>query len=113
MVPTPQPELMETFGLSEGKQAKEPASFDTFLADVYEKFAGKTAGGLMNKTDFKCAFIYLFGVKPSKQDIQLTKDFLSASALSDGESPFIMDTDSFISIMRAFAEFMGDDADSE
>ena len=54
----------------------------------------------MNKTQFKCAFIYIFGIKPSKDDIALVKDFLS----HQGEFDFILSEENFINLIRAFSE---------
>ena len=35
-------------------------------------------GGLLNKLQFKCAFIYLTGMSPSKQDMQLVKTYIAS-----------------------------------
>jgi hypothetical protein len=32
----------------------------------------------MIKLEFKCAFIYIFGLKPSKEDIKLVKEFIKS-----------------------------------
>ena len=32
--------------------------------------------GYLTKTEFKCAFIFLIGMKPSKKDMDLVKQFI-------------------------------------
>ena len=44
---------------------------DRDLANLFNKYA--TSGPLMNKQEFKCAFIFQFGSKPSKDDIRVVK----------------------------------------
>ena len=39
----------------------------------------------MTKQEFKCAFVFMFGMKANKEDIQIVKDFIQAS--SDDPNP--------------------------
>ena len=36
----------------------------------------QTGKGFLTKTEFKCAFIFLTGMKPSKRDMDVVKDFI-------------------------------------
>ena len=38
------------------------------------------AKGYLTKTEFKCAFIFLIGMKPSKKDMDLVKQFIGANS---------------------------------
>ena len=36
--------------------------------------------GYLTKTEFKCAFIFLIGMKPSSKDMELIKSFVTSSS---------------------------------
>jgi Ca2+-binding EF-hand superfamily protein len=50
----------------------------TDLTKTFSKYDSQQKGYL-TKTEFKCAFIFATGLKPSKQDMQLVKEFLQAT----------------------------------
>ena len=51
-------------------------SSDKHLEQIFNKFAQENENAL-NKQEFKCAFIFYFGLKPSKEDIMITKEFIN------------------------------------
>ena len=68
-----QSQYFSTFGksgFSLEKQLRSP------YADAFHKYSD----GLMTKQEFKLAFIYLFGVKPSKDDLAVVVEYLSQTS---------------------------------
>lgn len=51
-------------------------SSDKHLEQIFNKFAQENEN-ILNKQEFKCAFIFYFGLKPSKEDIMITKEFIN------------------------------------
>ena len=53
---------------------KTSGAFD--LYKVFNKYDAHEKG-FLNKTEFKCAFIFITGLKPSKSDMQVIKQFVT------------------------------------
>ena len=67
----------------------------------------KGISGYLTKTEFKCAYIYVFGIKPSKDDILVCKHFIKETTKYPGDVqsvPFELSKESFITLMKAFSE---------
>lgn len=63
----------------------------------YDK-AGK---GFLDKTEFKCAFIFLMGMKPSRKDMDLVNEFVGRPATS---AAFQIGLHQFRSLMQTYLQ---------
>ena len=58
----------------------------------------------MDKQNFKCSFIYHFGVKPNKEDMAVAKEFVE---MVNPQLPeFALSRQQYIQLMSAFCEQM-------
>ena len=48
------------------------------LEQAFAKYDGH-GKGFLDKTEFKCAFIFLTGFKPSRQDMDAVKEFVGGN----------------------------------
>ena len=82
-------------------------TMDAHLVQIFNKYAEQEPGRFLNKTEFKCAFIFVFGVKPSKDDILMCKEYIKQTTHYQGAAetvPFELGQDGFVHIMKAFSE---------
>ena len=73
--------MSDTFG-APGLQQAAPSNLQQHFDTVFDKYS---QGPQMSKQEFKCAFIYHFGMKPSKEDIQVGREFIRQSNQSNQE----------------------------
>lgn len=57
-----------------------PKADEEAFKSIYNKYCTQEC---MTKQDFKCAFIFYFGMKPSKEDIMIAKEFVRESTQGD------------------------------
>jgi len=91
--------MSDTFG-APGLQQAAPNNLQQHFDTVFDKYS---QGPQMSKQEFKCAFIYHFGMKPSKEDIQVGREFIRQSNQSNQED-FLLTKNQFGQLMTAFAE---------
>ena len=60
--------------------------------------AGK---GFLDKTEFKCAFIFLMGMKPSRKDLDLVNEFIGRPTTS---AAFQIGINQFRNLMQTYLQ---------
>ena len=63
--------------------------------------------GYLTKTEFKCAFIFLIGMKPSSKDMELIKQFVGSSShgqLIGQENEFAIGLNQFCQLMGTYVD---------
>jgi hypothetical protein len=85
----------------------KPSNPSTSLIDLAFRKYSSTANTL-SKLEFKCAFIFLTGFKPSKQDIKAVADYISSTqvrqSMSHTEALFQVEFAEFEKIMGLYME---------
>ena len=64
------------------------------LQNAFKKYDSQNKGYLY-KTEFKCAFIFLIGMRPNKDDMQVIKQFMNSNE-------FRMDYQTFVQIIELY-----------
>ena len=63
--------------------------------------------GYLTKTEFKCAFIFLIGMKPSSKDMELIKNFVgtfSHGQILGEENEFAIGLNQFSQLMETYVD---------
>ena len=58
----------------------------------------------MSKLQFKCAFVYVTGMKPSKQDMQVVTSYMESTLPPGQRRPFNMEWKEFEKVMGIYIQ---------